>query len=108
MNGKAKCKILKEIRRQSAENNDIPYVVSECPYQGNCKGTCPQCEEEVRYLEREIQKRKNIGKAVAVGGIAASLLIGAVSCGSHVKEALEELLSTDQPDGAVSAVDIGE
>ena len=26
MNGKSKCKILKEIRRQIAENNDIEFV----------------------------------------------------------------------------------
>ena len=41
MNGKSKCKILKEIRRQIAENNDIEFVTSECKYQGDCLGTSP-------------------------------------------------------------------
>ena len=50
--GKKTCKILKEIRRQIAEANDIEYVVEECQYKGDCLGTCPKCEAEVRYLEQ--------------------------------------------------------
>lgn len=46
--GKRTCKILKEIRRQIAEANDIEYVVEECQYKGDCLGTCPKCEAEVR------------------------------------------------------------
>ena len=38
MNGKDKCRILKDIRRQIAEKNDIEWVVSECKHKGNCKG----------------------------------------------------------------------
>ena len=50
MQGKQTCKILKEIRKQVARANDIEYVVSECQYKGDCLGTCPKCEAEVRYL----------------------------------------------------------
>ena len=32
--GKQTCKILKEIRRQIAEANDIEFITSECQYQG--------------------------------------------------------------------------
>ena len=32
MKGKEKCKALKEIRKQIAENNNIEYVVSECKH----------------------------------------------------------------------------
>ena len=39
--GKRTCKILKEIRRQIAEANDIEYVVEECQYKGDCLGTSP-------------------------------------------------------------------
>ena len=45
--GKQTCKILKEIRRQIAEANDIEFITSECQYQGDCLGTCPKCEAEV-------------------------------------------------------------
>ena len=80
MNGKNKCKILKEIRRQIARENGIAYVTSECKFQGNCSGTCPKCEAEVRYLEQELRKRQQAGKAVAVAGIAAAMLVGAAGC----------------------------
>ena len=73
MRGKNKCKILKEIRQKIADENDIPYVTRECSYQGECSGTCPKCEAELRYLERELEKRKALGKAVAVASLAASL-----------------------------------
>lgn len=80
MNGKGKCKILKDIRRQIAKENDIEYVTSECKYQGDCSGTCPKCEAEVRYLEEELRKRRSTGKAVAVAGIAAALVVSSAGC----------------------------
>lgn len=80
MNGKAKCKLLKQIRSEIAKNNDIAYVTSDCKYQGDCSGTCPKCEAEVRYLEEELRKRQNAGKAVAVAGIAAAMVVTASGC----------------------------
>lgn len=88
MNGKSKCKILKDIRRQIAQDNDIEYVTSECKYQGDCSGTCPKCESEVRYLEQELEKRLKAGKAIAVAGIAAALMVGSTGC------ALDNLVQT--------------
>ena len=78
--GKRTCKILKEIRRQIAQNNDIEFITSECKHQGDCLGTCPKCEAEVRYLERELEKRMKLGKAVAVAGLAVALTTSTVGC----------------------------
>ena len=64
MKGKDKCKILKEIRARIAEENGIELAISECHHKGNCLGTCPKCEAEVRYLEREIEKRKRLSLSV--------------------------------------------
>ena len=72
--GKQTCKILKEIRKQIAAENDIKLVIEECTYQGDCKGTCPKCEAEVRYLERELEKRQRMGKAAVVAGLSVGLL----------------------------------
>ncbi len=80
MKGKEKCKALKEIRRQIAENNDIPYVVSNCTYQGECKGTCPKCEAELAYLEKQLALREKLGKTVAVAGISAGLCSSLTAC----------------------------
>ena len=81
--GKKTCKILKEIRRQIAEANDIEYVVEECQYKGDCLGTCPKCEAEVRYLEQQLHQRQLLGKAVMVAGISAGLL-SLNSCGNEM------------------------
>jgi len=76
--GKRTCEILKDVRRKVAQENDIPLVERECTHEGDCRGTCPYCEAEVRYLERELSKRRALGKAVAVAGIAvSSMMLGA-------------------------------
>lgn len=80
MVGKKKCKALKEIRQKIAEENDIEYVVKECQHKGECKGTCPRCEAEVRYLEQELEKRVKLGKKVAIVGISAAMMSSLVAC----------------------------
>lgn len=101
MNGISKCKILKDIRRQIAQDNDIEFVTSECKYQGDCTGTCPKCEAEVRYLEQELAKRQAAGKAIAVAGIAAALVIGSAGCAMDISSTagdIEPPASTRQAD----------
>ena len=80
MNGKGICKILKDIRRKIAEENDIEFATSDCKYQGECSGTCPKCEAEVRYLEDQLRKRKMMGKTVAIAGVAAAVMLGTTGC----------------------------
>ena len=80
MKGKEKCRALKEIRRQIALNNDIEYAVSECTHQGDCKGTCPKCEAEVRYLERELELRRNLGKKVVLAGVGVGVAASLSGC----------------------------
>jgi len=72
--GKNTCRILKDIRKQIADANGIEYVVEECKYKGNCSGTCPKCEAEVRYLERKLQQRQALGKAVLIAGMSLSTM----------------------------------
>lgn len=73
--GKDICKRLKEVRREIARANDIEYITSECHFKGECTGTCPKCEAEVRYLEEQLSLRHRAGKAIAVAGIAASMFL---------------------------------
>ena len=80
MKGKQRCKILKEIRQKIAESNDIEFITSECKHQGDCLGTCPKCEAEVRYLERELERRRRLGMAVTVAGLAVMMTASTVSC----------------------------
>ena len=110
MTGKDKCKILKEIRRQIADDNDIELVVEECRYQGKCKGTCPKCEAELRYLENELAKRKRQGKTIAITAAAAFLIgyaAGEVDLVDEIidypRQVIKEIL---QPTGLVSSDEV--
>ena len=71
--GKSTCKLLKSIRQQIADANGISYRPIECHHKGDCAGTCPACEEEIRYLERELKARKGNGFGMKVAGIAAGI-----------------------------------
>ena len=87
--GKQTCKILKEIRKQIAAENDIEFVTSECTYKGDCKGTCPKCEAEVRYLEHELEKRQRLGKAAIFAGMTLGTLFATASCDHPISRPLE-------------------
>jgi hypothetical protein len=92
--GKTTCKVLKEVRRKIADANGIPLQERECTHTGDCAGTCPYCESEVRYLERELSKRKSLGKAVAVAGIALSAVSMA---GCATSEAVSKTSDNNPP-----------
>ncbi|MBR7020071.1 MAG: hypothetical protein IKI15_03340 [Lachnospiraceae bacterium] len=98
MRGKDKCKILKQIRKQIAEENDIPYVVEECKHKGECKGTCPKCEADLRMLERELSLRYRLGKTVAIAGIAAGMMTMTTGCGiDDAVDLLHQLIGIEVP-----------
>ena len=71
--GKSTCKLLKDIRQQIADANGISYQPKECHHKGDCAGTCPACEAEIRYLEHELKARKGNGFGMKVAGIAAGI-----------------------------------
>ena len=71
--GKNICNELKAVRRRIAEENNIPLEIKECTFKGECSGTCPRCEAEVQYLERELEKRLRLGKVATVAGLALGL-----------------------------------
>ena len=79
--GKNRCEYLKEIRKRIATENGIPLEQRECTFKGECSGTCPFCEAELRYLEKELHKRRTLGKAVSVAGIALWSVMLFPSCG---------------------------
>lgn len=81
MTGKEKCEVLKKIRRDVAAANDIPLEQPECPHKGECTGTCPRCEAEVKSLENALADRKKRGLKIVVAGISAGLIaLSTVAC----------------------------
>ena len=91
MRGKKKCRLLREIRQKIADENDIPLVTEECRYRGDCRGTCPKCEAELRFLERQLEQRRALGKRVTVSALALGMAASVAGC-RHV---------THQPEGDV-------
>ena len=97
--GKSVCNVLKDVRKAIADANDIKYEPAECGFEGECRGTCPACEAEVRYIERELKLRRLAGRAVTVAGIA----LGAAAlsaCGSDVMEHLGQEQTAVKAEGA--------
>lgn len=87
--GKKICESLKQIRLDIAHENGIQYTPNECHHDGDCAGTCPACDAELRYLEQEINRKRSLGKAAVVGismGVAA---ISLTSCMGMMPEAAE-------------------
>ncbi len=74
-NGRHICNELKALRRRIAEENGIPLETEECTYRGECCGTCPRCDAEVRYLEDALSHRLRMGKAAVVVGVALGLAV---------------------------------
>lgn len=78
--GKKVCASLKQVRKQIADANGIPYEVTECQHQGNCKGTCPKCEAELRYIENQLSLRRSAGMAVSIVGLSLGVAATFASC----------------------------
>ena len=81
--GKSVCNTLKQIRLDVARANGIDYVPAPCTHKGDCAGTCPACESEVEYLEKEISRRHSLGKAVLIAGIGLTSLTAIASTSSN-------------------------
>ena len=97
--GRHICNELKALRRRIAEENGIPLETEECTYRGECCGTCPRCDAEVRYLEDALSRRLRMGKAAVVAGVALGL---AVSTGVKAQNVADTTplkpLATEIPD----------
>ena len=89
--GKFICNQLKQVRLDIARANGIKYVPRECHHEGDCEGTCPACESEMRYLEREIACKRSLGKAAIIAGVSLGLTsLTATSC-DYVRETVKEI-----------------
>lgn len=87
--GKSICNALKKVRKTVADANGIEYNPEPCRHTGECTGTCPACEAEVRYIERELNARRIAGRAVAVAGLALGM-VSLSSCGSSGKSVADK------------------
>lgn len=95
--GKNICKQLKEVRRRIAEENDIPLEIEECTYKGECRGTCPRCEAEVRCLENTLAERIKLGKVATVAGLALGLAAPGAAVAQDTINMKEVRVTSERP-----------
>ena len=63
MTGKAKCEMLKEIRRMIALRynlTDLPPE-KECDHRDDCPGYCPACDAELVIMMKKLQEKNTRG-----------------------------------------------
>lgn len=81
---KEKCRELKKIRAQIAEDLGIDLKQSECTYEGYCSGTCPKCKSEEMMLNLAIMKKQmesvDIKRKVATAGITTAAALSLSGC----------------------------
>ena len=97
--GKSTCKLLKNIRQQIADANGISYQPKECQHKGDCAGTCPACEEEIRYLEEQLRNKQRGGLGLKVAGIAAGVCVTVLPMAAMVQT--ESKISPDFKDKTI-------
>ena len=89
-NGKSICASLKQVRKRVADSNGIVYAPKECHFEGDCNGTCPACEAEMRYLEHQLELLRKAGKAVTVMGVALGITLTTGCKQTNNPKALQE------------------
>ena len=85
--GKRICNELKRVRKRIADANGIVYNPTPCSHEGDCAGTCPACDAELRYIERELSLRRMAGKAAVIAGLS----IGVMSLSSCDRKKVENV-----------------
>ena len=56
---KEKCRHLRKVRKQIADELNIDLHQTECTYEGICSGTCPKCEQEEQILNAALLRKDN-------------------------------------------------
>lgn len=103
MKGKQKCAILKQIRRDIVKKNDIAVTIADCKHRGDCKGTCPRCEAEVRAIEEALRQRRAKGFRTVVAGVSAGVLAANLAACDPI-EAIRNLRHSETLQGDLAPV----
>ena len=90
--GKQICETLKGVRSEIARANEIDYTPRECHHEGDCAGTCPACESEMRWLEGQLRLRQSLGKAVTIAGLSLGMA-SLASCTGRDRQLQDDVTS---------------
>lgn len=81
---KERCRELKGIRAQIAQDLGIELHQTECTYEGYCSGTCPKCRSEELRLNAAMLKKQlqeaDLKRRVAAAGLTTVVALGLTGC----------------------------
>lgn len=114
MTGKETCARLREIRNEIAARNGLAPMPDTCTHAGDCPGTCPKCEAELKSLSEALEARARLKKRVALAGVSVGLCVSLAGCSVEVPVAewLERLVQPGEaqhtPDSEETGILMGE
>lgn len=93
MTGKETCARLREIRNEIAVQNGLEPIPDTCSHVGDCPGTCPKCDAELKSLSEKLEARARLKKRVALAGVSVGLCAALVGCSAEtpITQWLEQL-----------------
>ncbi len=65
--GRRVCDVLKEIRNKIAKEGNLKLNQKECKFKGECSGTCPTCETELKKINETFDHKKLLSIAGCIG-----------------------------------------
>ncbi|MBR6626712.1 MAG: hypothetical protein IKL04_01850 [Lachnospiraceae bacterium] len=81
---KERCRELKGIRAQIAQDLGIELHQTECTYEGYCSGTCPKCRSEELRLNAAMLKKQlqeaDLKRRVTAAGLTTVVALGLTGC----------------------------
>lgn len=110
--GRRVCDILKEIRKKFANEGNLELNQKECNYKGECSGTCPACEAELKKINDKFDHKKLLSLAGC-----ATMILPLTACTSNTMDNIQgnieyregpyiaddsELTKDDLPDDLIS------
>ena len=110
--GRRVCDILKEIRKKIANEGNLELNQKECNYKGECSGTCPACEAELKKINDKFDHKKLLSLAGC-----ATMILPLTACTSNTMDNIQgnieyregpyiaddsELTKDDLPDDLIS------
>ena len=85
---------MENVRKEIAESNGIVYLTSECTFEGECRGTCPKCDAEIRYLDNELQEKAVRGEKITLAGLSLSTFEQTVDTNNSADTQLSDIIDS--------------
>lgn len=94
MSNKEKCRKLKSIRKEMADQLGVDLKQTECTYEGECSGTCPKCKNEENILNKVLLS----GAAIVTGTMLAACAPDEVIGGDVLPDPDDYTIENPSPD----------